>query len=91
MTMVPGAPPGMTAANWRSHPHAPWAFRNVARFLPVARIAGHGTTLPIGPPLPPIAVTGDDGAVLDLTAVLRATHADGFLVLDRGQIVFESY
>lgn len=81
----------MTAANWRSHPHAPWAFRNIASFLPVARIAGTGVALPIGPPLPPIAVTGDDGALLDLPAVLRATHADGFLVLDRGRIVFESY
>jgi CubicO group peptidase (beta-lactamase class C family) len=89
--MVPGAPPGMTAANWRLHPHAPWAFRNIARFLPVARIAGRGVALPIGPPLPPIAVSDDDGALLDLPAVLRATHADGFLVLDRGRIVFESY
>lgn len=89
--MVPGTPPGMTAANWRSHPHAPWAFRNIASFLPVARIAGTGVALPIGPPLPPIAVTGDDGAQLDLPAVLRATHADGFLVLDQGRIVFESY
>ncbi|WP_353217743.1 serine hydrolase [Sandarakinorhabdus sp.] len=84
----------MTAANWRSHPHAPWAFRNIASFLPVARIAGTGVDLPIGPPLPPlppIAVTGNDGALLDLPALLRATHADGFLVLDRGRIVFESY
>lgn len=91
MTQVPGAPLGMTARNWRSHPHAPWASRNVASFLPVARIAGAGVALPIGPPLPPIAVADDGGALLDLPAVLRATHADGFLVLDRGRIVFESY
>ncbi len=89
--MVPGAPPGMTAANWRTHPYAPWAFRNVAAFLPVARFEGRATLLPIGPPLPPVIVTGDDGAMLDLPAVLRMTHADGFIVLDRGRIVFESY
>lgn len=89
--MVPGAPPGMTAANWRSHPHASWAFRNVARFLPVARLTGSGAPLPAGPALPPIAVRGDDGAMLDLPAILRLTHTDGFLVLDRGRIVHESY
>lgn len=89
--MVPGAPPGMTAANWRTYPYAPWAFCNVAAFLPVARIEGCGSPLAAGPPLPPVTVASDDGALLDLPAVLRATDADGFLVLDCGRIVFESY
>ena len=85
--MIPGSrvPAGMTAANWRGHPHAPWAFRNVAAFLPHAVVpaAPVARDLPDGPPLPALP--------LDLPAFLAATHADGFIVLHRGCIAFEHY
>ncbi len=90
--MVPGAPTGMTAANWRAHPYAPWAFRNVAAFLPTAPILGVAPTdfLP-GSPLSSLVLPCDDGMPTDLHAMLDATHADGFIVLHRGRIVFEHY
>lgn len=89
--MVPGAPPGMTRANWRTHPYAPWAFGNVAAFLPVAHVAGAPTDpLPSGRGLPPVTIFDDEGAPLDLPRFLRATHAAGLLVLHRGRIVHEA-
>ena len=86
-------PDGMTAANWRSHPHAPWAFRNVEAFLPGAVVPASDRALPLpaGPPLPPLTVAGNDGARLDLPAFMMTTHADGLIVLRHGEMVFEAY
>ena len=93
--MVPGAPPGMTAANWRSHPYAPWAFRNVAAFLPVARVVGADNVAPLPATLAPamrhLLVADDDGVPRDLPAILRATHADAFIVVASGRTIYEHY
>ncbi|WP_185965052.1 serine hydrolase domain-containing protein [Glacieibacterium frigidum] len=71
-------PAGMTAANWRAHPYAPWAFRNVAAFLPVATVpAGRATPLPDGRPLDGVDLAG--------------THVDGLIVVHRGAVVQETY
>ncbi|MBV8971425.1 MAG: serine hydrolase [Sphingomonadaceae bacterium] len=84
--MIPGSdvPPGMTAVNWRTHPHAPWAFRNVAAFLPhaVVRAGGAARPLPAGRPL---------AVPAGMDEFLAATHADGFFVVDQGRVVFSRY
>lgn len=77
----------MTAANWRTHPYAPWAFRNVAAFLPVAMVpAGRAAPLPEGPPLGRVTFAGGD-----LDALSADTHAAGLIVVHRGAVVHESY
>ena len=85
--MIPGSrvPDGMTAANWRAPPHAPWAFRNVDAFLPHAVVAATGA-----PRALPVAPT-PAGDAFDLDGHLTATHADAVIVLDHGRIVFERY
>lgn len=83
----------MTAENWRRHPHAPWAFANPAAFLPTAAVrkAAPVRPLPVGEPLllPGGVPTG--GGAASLAEVLRDTHADGFVVLHRGEVVYEHY
>jgi hypothetical protein len=83
----------MTAANWRAHPHAPWAFANVERFLPTARVRkGRATrALPSGEPLALLSFASPLGEATTLQSFLRETHADGFIVLHRGAIVYEHY
>lgn len=83
-------PTGMTAENWRRHPFAPWAFANVAGFLPTAMVrkAGSPRPLPFGEPL--LLRRGAGGAP-SLPDLLRETHADGFIVLHRGAVVYEHY
>lgn len=85
-------PVGMTAANWRMHPHAPWAFANVACFLPTARVGkGRQRRLPQGEPLPSLLFEDERGEAVSLPRFLHQTHADGFLVLHRGAVMYEHY
>lgn len=85
-------PAGMRADNWRAHPQAPWAFANAACFLPTARVGkGRARSLTPGEPLGPVSIEDADGASVSLPALLRRTHADGFLVLHRGEVVYEHY
>jgi hypothetical protein len=86
-------PDGMTAANWRTHPHAPWAFANVERFLPTARVrkGRAARALASGEPLASVDFVDASGVARTLGAFLRDTHADGFIVLHRGATVYERY
>jgi CubicO group peptidase (beta-lactamase class C family) len=83
----------MTPANWRAHPHAPWAFANVERFLPTARVRKGRVARPLNPgaALPMLSFAGSTGEPVSLLTFLRDTHADGFIVLHRGEIVYEHY
>jgi CubicO group peptidase (beta-lactamase class C family) len=84
----------VTLANWRQHPFNEWGFRNVRELLPTANIARSDT-----PTILPLAlrhleaITFDDrkGERTTVADALRTSHADGFLVLHRGQIVSEWY
>jgi CubicO group peptidase (beta-lactamase class C family) len=82
----------MTPDNWRKHPFAPWAFANVAQFLPTAPVRKAGPQRPLAAGEPLLLARGAAGEdATCLTAFLRLTHADGFVVLHRGAIVYEHY
>jgi CubicO group peptidase (beta-lactamase class C family) len=81
-------------ANVFTPAHLRWALRNTRLLAPTAGIR-HAA----GPmPLPEHPAAGLDalpvtigGETLTLDAYLRATHTDGFIVLQRGRIVYERY
>jgi CubicO group peptidase (beta-lactamase class C family) len=81
--MPPALPAGMTAANWRTHPHSPWAFAHPGDFLPTIAVppAPHLLPLPVGQPL---NSSGWEEAP-------EKTHADGLIVVHRGLVVHERY
>ena len=85
---------GVTRANWRTHPHSVWAFRNLAGFLPVAEVAAGPCLLPLEERL--LNLSGIRFATADKDAIgwsefLELTHTDAMLVLHRGRIIFEHY
>jgi CubicO group peptidase (beta-lactamase class C family) len=94
-----GAPPfGMesqvTLANWQDPPFNRWAFQHVRELIPTARI-------PRGD-APPWRLETDEAGIaairfrsggreLSIADLLAQTCTDGFLVVNRGQIVAERY
>lgn len=96
--LMRGAPPTaerqVSLANWRNAPFSSWSFHNVRRLLPTDGLPG----CPSGRPfalesrdLNQLAVTGEQGQPSTLTDLLNATYTSGFLVLHRGQLVYEWY
>ncbi len=82
-------------SNWRTTPFNQWAFRNVPELVPCAEIAGApDNPLPLPSDtqsFPGFSIQAEDGASLSLRDVLKATNTDGFMVLHRGQVVFQYY
>ncbi|HEM7897552.1 TPA: serine hydrolase [Burkholderia cenocepacia] len=71
-----------------------WALSNTRLLAPTAGIRHAGAPMP----LPEQPASGLDtlpvtigGETLTLDAYLRATHTDGFIVLQRGRVVYERY
>jgi CubicO group peptidase (beta-lactamase class C family) len=97
--LMSGAPPfGMesqvTLANWQDPPFNRWAFQHVRELIPTARI-------PRGD-APPWRLETDEAGIaairfrsggreLSIADLLAQTCTDGFLVVNRGQIVAERY
>jgi CubicO group peptidase (beta-lactamase class C family) len=97
--LMQGFPPApaqqVTLANWRQPPFNRWAFSHVREILPTASIARARR-----PPMPlhrspraldRIAFQGPDGKERSIAGLLDETFTDGFLVMQRGRILFESY
>jgi CubicO group peptidase (beta-lactamase class C family) len=83
-----------TLANWRSSPFNRWAFHHVRELVPSADIPndwGRIRHLPSKACEFKLRIEPDAGEPLTLEAFLRETDTDGFIVLHRGRIVFESY
>jgi len=84
-----------TLANWTTAPFTHWAFRNIPRIMPTARIAA-GTAPPRALPEAPHALDGFSvelapGKNFDLPQLLVATATDAFLVVQDGRIVHQTY
>ncbi|WP_374440465.1 serine hydrolase domain-containing protein [Stella sp.] len=98
MEMMAGFPPPAAAqatlANWRTPPFHRWAFQHVREIVPTAEIANDPDRvwrLPAAPrDLSGVTVETADGA-LGFHDFLAATDTDALVVLDRGQVVWESY
>lgn len=71
-----------------------WALSNTRLLAPTAGIRHAAVPMPLpeqpAPGLDALPVT-IGGETLTLDAYLRATHTDGFIVLQRGRIVYERY
>lgn len=96
--LMQGFPPPpdaqVTLANWRQPPFNRWSFHNVRQIVPTAAIYAGGTPTPLGHErhaVERVAFHGPDGEEWTVGRMLPATHTDGFLVLQRGRIVAESY
>ncbi|MEM7057207.1 MAG: serine hydrolase [Pseudomonadota bacterium] len=99
MDIMRGTPPPpearVTLDNWDSPPFNRWAFCHVSEVLPTVRVhrgTGPRSSLPIGlKPIEDIRFRDSDGAEIAITDWLEQNFTDGFLVMHRGQIVFERY
>ena len=84
----------VTLANWRSAPFNRWAFHHVRELLPTAEIANdprRARPLPVEPrDLGGVRIATEDGR-LDLPGYFDRAEVDGFVVLFRGELVYESY
>ncbi|VWD16699.1 6-aminohexanoate-dimer hydrolase [Burkholderia lata] len=96
--MMQGFPPPadhlVNKANAFTPARLRWALGNTRLLAPTAGIRHAATPMP----LPEQPVQGLDslpvtigGETLTLDAYLRATHTDGFIVVQRGRIVYERY
>ncbi|WP_323123531.1 serine hydrolase domain-containing protein [Burkholderia alba] len=101
-TVAPGVmqgfpPPAdqvVTKANAFTPTRLRWALGNTRLLAPTAGIRHAATPMPLPEQLAsgldslPVTIGGE---TLTLDAYLRATHTDGFIVLQRGRIVYERY
>lgn len=84
-----------TAANWQFAPFNRWAFSNVRRLLPTARVR-RGPGAPHAFDCRPcdlgaLAFDTPGGGQQTLARLLEDGRTDGFLVLHRGTLVYECY
>ncbi len=96
--LMRGAPPPadqqVSLANWREAPFSSWSFHNVRRLLPTEGLAPSLCSRPYSlqsRDLDRLPVTGETGQASTLANLLKETYTSGFLVLHRGQLVFEWY
>lgn len=90
----PPAEAQVTLANWRLPPFNRWSFHNVRQIVPSAAIyaGSQGTSFSQERhPVERLAFHGPDGQEWTIGRMLEATTTDGFLVLQRGKLVAESY
>ena len=94
MDGTPPAPDALvTLANWQDPPFNRWGFQHVRELIPTARIdrARRPRALPRDErDLAGVAFDAE-GRTWTLGEALDATYTDGFLVLQRGEILTEVY
>lgn len=85
----------VTLANWRLPPFNRWSFHHVRRILPTAAIhRGPGPAMALGKDphdVNRVMFHGPDGGEWTVGRMLAETFTDGFVVLQRGKLVTESY
>jgi hypothetical protein len=86
--------PQATLANWREAPCNRWAFHHVRELIPSAEIAhdpARVRALPVRARELDIRVEPDAGEPLTLAQFFAETQTDGFVVLQRGELICEYY
>ncbi len=85
----------VTLANWRLPPFNRWSFHHVRRIVPTAAIhRGPAPAMALGKDphdVNRVMFHGPDGAEWTVGRMLADTFTDGFIVLQRGKVVTESY
>lgn len=90
----PPAAAQVTLANWRLPPFNRWSFHNVRQIVPSAAIYAGSQAASFSQerhPVERLAFHGPDGQEWTVGRMLEATMTDGFMVLQRGKLVAESY
>ena len=87
-------PPGTTQANWLRPPYKHWAIKNVDKLFPVGRIAKGKKSSKLKKNLvsfDDLKIEQFDGKVYGFEEHLDSNRTDGFLVMNKGKIVYEKY
>jgi hypothetical protein len=83
-----------TLANWRKPPFNKWSFQHVSEIIPSAVISSDPQKfreLPSSSEKIDGFALSDENEKYDLESFLRATDTDGFVVMQRGKILYEFY
>ena len=87
-------PEGLTKTNWLRPPYKYWAIKNVDKLFPIGTIA-KGTTISKlekeSTSLTDLKIEQFDGKVYGFEEHLDSNRTDGFLVLNKGKIIYEKY
>lgn len=98
-TLMQGFPPRpeerVTKENWTSAPFSQWGFRHASRLLPTATVFA-GEVEPSYLPerlidLDRFRFTSSSSEQVTLAEHLQATHSDAFLVMRKGEVIYERY
>lgn len=96
--LMQGFPPPpelrVTTANWMDFPQVRWAVRNGRAVLPTAEVRRSGTVAALPTALQALGrvpFEDHDGRLNTVDDYLSTTHVDGFIVLQRGRVLFERY
>jgi CubicO group peptidase (beta-lactamase class C family) len=96
--LMQGSPPPedaqVTLANWRVPPFNRWSFHNVRQVVPTAAIYRGAAATPFGRDphsIERVSFHGPGGEDWTVGRMLPATCTDGFIVLQRGRVVAETY
>jgi len=85
----------VSLANWRTSPFNQWAFHHVREIVASADIANNPDDVWAldhhAQNLGAVEIILDDRETITLPALLAETDTDGFVVLHRGKLIYESY
>ncbi len=87
-------PEGLTKTNWLRPPYKHWAIKNVDKLFPVGTIAKGATTVPLEEgnfDLTDLQIEQFDGKIYGFEEHLDSNRTDGFLVINKGKIIYEKY
>ncbi len=94
-TVPPKAEEQVTYKNYRTWPYSTWAFRNIGAPLHMVMVPRAGDIYRYpekpNPAIGGIEVKDAEGKSRTVDQILAENHADGFLVLKDGAIVYEKY
>ena len=87
-------PDGLTKTNWLRPPFKYWAIKNVDKLFSVGTIAKGATTLELEKgtfDLTDLKIEQFDGKRYGFEEHLDSNRTDGFLVINKGKIIYEKY
>ncbi len=87
-------PEGTTKTNWLRPPYKYWAIKNVDKLFSVGTIAKGASTAKLeksATSLMDLKIEQFDGKIYGFEEHLDSNRTDGFLVLNKGKIIYEKY
>ena len=83
-----------TLSNWREPPNNVWAFHNIEKLIATHTISNGDRTTPLEKSMKSFdkfSVQLGESPQYDLASFLEYTNTDGFIVLHKGEVVYEHY